>query len=124
MIALLPCSIRALAQRILASLVMPMMAIGCWGMLSSEPRAEDGSVQRGREIAEANCAGCHAIGGTGDSPLAMAPPFRTLHQRYPVESLAEALSEGIVTGHAEMPQFVFESPQIEDFIYYLKSLEK
>jgi len=80
-------------------------------------------VQRGREIVVANCAGCHAIGATGDSPLAMAPPFRIIHQRYPVESLAEALAEGIVTGHAEMPQFVFESPQIEDLIHYLESLE-
>lgn len=98
--------------------------MGCWAGLSIALRAEDGSVQRGREIVEKDCAGCHAIGVTGDSPLAMAPPFRTLHQRYPVESLAEALAEGIVTGHAEMPQFAFESPQIEDLIHYLKSLEK
>ena len=37
------------------------------------------------------------VGIAGKSPLALAPPFRTLHQRYRVESLQEALAEGIVT---------------------------
>ena len=39
--------------------------------------------------------------------MALAPPFRLLPQRYPVEHLAEALAEGIVTGHPAMPQFKF-----------------
>ena len=90
------------------------MAFGYWDLLSVAA-AEIGSVQRGREIAEAKCSGCHAIGQTGDSPFALAPPFRTLHQQYPVESLAEALTENIVTGHPNMPEFAFEPPQIEVF---------
>jgi mono/diheme cytochrome c family protein len=80
--------------------------------------------QRGLVFARANCARCHAIDKAGPSPLALAPPFRTLHLRYPVESLAEALAEGIVTGHAAMPEFRLEPEQISDFIAFLKSLEK
>jgi len=53
-----------------------------------------------------------------------APPFRTLHNRYPVETLEEALAEGIVTAHPTMPEFRFEPDQIEDFIAFLRSLEK
>ena len=59
----------------------------------------EGSPQRGRRFVEAHCARCHAVGRAGPSPLAAAPPFRRLHERYPVEDLKEALAEGIVTGH-------------------------
>jgi cytochrome c len=59
----------------------------------------------------------------GESPLSIAPPFRDLHSRYPVESLAEALGEGIVTGHPTMPEFRLDPDQVENFIAYLKTLE-
>ncbi len=87
-------------------------------------RAEADGVQRGRELARANCARCHSIERSGDSPLKSAPPFRSLHQRYPVENLEEALAEGIVTGHTDMPEFRLEPDQIADFIDFLKALEQ
>jgi mono/diheme cytochrome c family protein len=40
-----------------------------------------------------------------------------------VESLAEALAEGIVTGHPTMPEFALDPAQVNDFVAYLKSLE-
>lgn len=89
-------------------------------------RAEDPgpSVARGRTFAEQHCGSCHALGTSGDSPNPKAPPFRTLHERYPVEQLSEALAEGIRIGHPEMPQFdALDTEQIDDLIAYLKSLE-
>jgi mono/diheme cytochrome c family protein len=83
----------------------------------SDPR-----VQRGRVFAQANCASCHAVGPSGESPLRVAPPFRVLYQRYPAENLAEALAEGIVTGHPSMPQFQLDPGQIRDLIAYLDTL--
>jgi cytochrome c len=83
-------------------------------------------IERGRTLAQRNCATCHAIGRTGSSPYSPAPPFRTLHERYDVEALAEALAEGIVVGHGgarQMPQFVLTPAQIDDLLAYLKSLE-
>ena len=59
-----------------------------------------------------------------ESPLKVAPPFRELHLRYPVDSLAEAFAEGIVTGHPSMPEFRLDPGQIADVIAYLKSLER
>jgi cytochrome c len=71
----------------------------------------------------ANCARCHAIYETGESPLKAAPPFRTLHLRYPVESLEESLAEGTIAGHPAMPEFSFDPGQVGDVIDYLKSLQ-
>jgi uncharacterized protein (DUF433 family) len=44
--------------------------------------------------------------------------------RYPVEDLAEALAEGITTGHPTMPQFQLDPAQINDLIFYLHTLER
>jgi cytochrome c len=83
-----------------------------------------GNTQRGKIIAETNCAGCHAIGPTGESPNPKSPPFRTLSKKFKLDNLEEALAEGITVGHQgmEMPEFQFDPPQIEDFIAYLKSV--
>ena len=79
--------------------------------------------QRGKTFALTNCARCHSIDRVTPSPLKIAPPFRALHKRYPVETLAEALAEGIVTGHPTMPEFRLEPDQIRDLLSYLKTLE-
>ena len=81
------------------------------------------AAQRGLVLVRTNCARCHAIYPVGASPLKIAPPFRTLHQHYPVENLQEPLAEGIVTGHPTMPEFSFDPGQVGDIIAYLKSLE-
>ena len=80
--------------------------------------------QRGLTLATANCAHCHSVDKVTASPLTLAPPFRELHNRYPVESLEEALGEGIVTGHPNMPEFRLDPGQVGDLISYLKWLEK
>jgi cytochrome c len=79
--------------------------------------------QRGKTFALNNCARCHSIDRVTPSPLKIAPPFRTLHQHYPVETLAEAFAEGIVTGHPTMPEFQLDPDQIRDLLSYLKTLE-
>jgi cytochrome c len=81
------------------------------------------AAQRGFVILKTNCSRCHAIGKIGESPLKIAPPFRTLHERYPVEDLEEPLAEGIITGHPTMPEFRFDADQVGDIIAYLKTLE-
>ena len=80
--------------------------------------------QRGQTFVRANCSTCHAIDKVSASPLKIAPPFRELHLRYPVESLQEALVEGIRTGHASMPEFQLDAGQASDVIAYLKTLER
>jgi cytochrome c len=79
--------------------------------------------QRGKTFALNNCAKCHSIDRVSPSPLKIAPPFRALHKRYPIETLGEALAEGISTGHPTMPEFQLETDQIGDLLAYLKTLE-
>jgi cytochrome c len=74
------------------------------------------NAQQGKRLALIYCARCHAIDKVSPSPLKIAPPFRTLHERYPIETLQEALAEGIITGHPTMPEFSFDADQVGDFI--------
>jgi mono/diheme cytochrome c family protein len=81
------------------------------------------AAQRGLVFVRAHCAKCHSVDRVGPSPLGVAPPFRRLHERYPVETLQESLAEGIVTGHPSMPEFQLDPGQVGDVIAYLKTLE-
>lgn len=82
------------------------------------------SEQRGFVFAKNNCARCHSIARFNPSPLRIAPPFRTLHLRYSVDTLAEAFAEGIYTGHPTMPEFRLAPDQISDLLSFLHSLER
>ena len=78
---------------------------------------------RGEKIAQRLCAGCHSIREEGASPMGLAPPFRDLSKRYPIETLAEALAEGIVVGHPAMPRFTFEPREIDALLTYISGLK-
>ena len=85
--------------------------------------AEKDLTDKGKVLVEQNCSRCHAIGKEGDRTHPEAPPFRTLSSRYPIEDLAESLAEGIVSGHPDMPIFVFSPTDVEAIIDYLKSIQ-
>lgn len=91
--------------------------------LAASAIAETDPVEKGRAIAEANCARCHAIGTSGESTLPLAPPFRTLSERYPIEDLEEALAEGIVSGHPAMPEFEFDPDEVDALVAYIQSVQ-
>jgi cytochrome c len=88
------------------------------------PAAAADDLAQGQALLQKNCGECHAIGKTGESPLKQAPAFRTLGQRYPIESLEEALAEGIMSGHPAMPEFSFEADDVGAIIAYLKSIQQ
>lgn len=106
-------------MRILNKVVGAAVLLGCVGA----GEAEVSQTQKGHAFIRENCASCHAVEMTGESPNDKAPPFRTLHLKYPVENLEEALAEGISTGHGDMPEFKLHPAQIGEVIAYLKSLE-
>ena len=102
-----------------------IIALGAAALCSSQPALAQQSpaVQRGLTFVRVHCAQCHAIDKVSESLLAIAPPFRTLHLKYPIEDLARPLAEGIIAGHPTMPQFRLEPDQVADVIAYLKTLE-
>jgi cytochrome c len=95
-------------------------------LLAGNPSAsaQSAAAQRGLTFVRANCAQCHSIDKVSESPLPIAPAFRTLHLKYPIENLERPLSEGIIAGHPTMPQFRLDPDQVRDVIAYLKSLEQ
>jgi cytochrome c len=100
-----------------------MTVIAALLSLAGAHPAAAGNPEQGKRLALLYCAKCHATDKVSPSPLRIAPPFRTLHERYPVGMLQEALGEGIVTGHPTMPEFRFDGDQVDDFIAFLKTLE-
>ena len=100
-----------------------MLAAGL-GLATLGPAAAASDPKRGEMLLTRDCARCHAIGRTGESPQKDAPAFRTLGKRYPVESLEEALGEGIMSGHPDMPEFKFDADDVGAIIAYLKSIQQ
>ena len=114
---------RSSIQRVFQFALALSLALGLAAVASLSP-AQAASVRQGQQLARTYCMKCHAIDKASPSPLSIAPPFRDLHKRYPVEELEESLAEGIMTGHPSMPQFQFDADQVADFIAFLKSLER
>ena len=90
---------------------------------TSANAAEETLIDKGEVLVKENCSRCHAIGKEGDSPHKEAPLFRTLSAKYPIDDLAESLAEGIVSGHPDMPIFVFNPHDVEAIIEYLQSIQ-
>lgn len=81
------------------------------------------AAERGRLLTSTACAGCHATGATGESPMPEATRFREIVNRYPLDQLEEAFAEGLVTAHPAMPGYTFRASEIDDLIAYLESVK-
>lgn len=84
-------------------------------------RADD-TIKRGQALAEKLCSGCHAVGLTDVSKLDKSPPMRDLAKRWKGEQIAEALAEGITTGHKEMPEFRLNPDELDAFLAWFDDL--
>ena len=107
---------------VFVSALLPWMTIA----LPNSALAEEASalVSAGRELVSKHCSACHAIAADDVSRNPQAPAFRTLGKRYPIESLEEALAEGIFTGHEDMPELQFQPRDIQAVISYLQSIQQ
>jgi mono/diheme cytochrome c family protein len=81
-------------------------------------------VDAGRTIAEKLCARCHAIRSGEKSKHGLAPSFPVIAGRYSVWQLQEALAEGIVVGHPDMPKFVFTPRDIDNLLSYMDTFTR
>lgn len=109
-----------------AALVAALAWLGACANTPEPPPAAPtaGNIAEGQRLAEINCASCHAIGTSGESPNPLSPPFRTFSRNYPVNRLEEAFAEGILVGHPSMPEFRLEPAQIEDLLGYIQSIQE
>jgi mono/diheme cytochrome c family protein len=101
-------------------LVILALAVAIPARAAEAPGASEA---RGQALVQRNCGMCHAVGRSGASPNPAAPAFRDLNRRYGIEDLGEALAEGLITGHPEMPEFRFSPAEVDDIIRYLNSIQ-
>jgi len=88
-----------------------------------EEASQEALAADGREIAEAQCASCHAVGPYGESPAPEAPPLRTVLSRYNADVLEDELIQGIQVAHP-MPEFQFSPQSVDALIAYLQSIQE
>lgn len=100
-----------------------LLAIAILAATAGTAFAQSDLRARGALLTQRYCAGCHAVKRTGESPNPAAPPFRDLNSRYRIDSLGEALAEGILTGHPAMPEFKFPPRDVQAVLVYLKSIQ-
>lgn len=99
------------------ALVATAFAAGC-----ARPQGSP-DARIGLQVAEQRCSRCHAIGLTGPSPAADAPPLRDLYKRYPINDLRRAFAEGIEVAHPRMPVFQLSRREVDHLLAYLRSID-
>ena len=110
-------------DRLLVSVVLVLISAGAV-LPQEKPQDKRALESRGQGLLTSNCSRCHAVGRAGNSTHPEAPLFRTLGQRYPIEVLAEALAEGLSSGHPDMPEFRFEIDDVDAILAYLEAIQE
>ena len=87
-------------------------------------QSQSSTIARGESIVQEKCSRCHATGRTDASPNPKALPFREVGKLYPLDHLAEALAEGIITGDNDMPEFKFNPRDVDAIIEYLSAMSQ
>src|SRR5262249_36887975 len=91
-------------------------------LIGRSASADPALVQKGRALAEANCARCHNLESTGDSPFAPAPLFRIISGIYNSSDLERAFAQGLVVDHPAMPEFRMTAEQASALGAFIDSL--
>ena len=89
----------------------------------AEQKVDQMTVEAGGQVVAELCSRCHATSVGEESPHDQAPSLRHISRNYPVERLAEALAEGMMVGHPDMPVFEFDVAEIDQIIAYLNSIQ-
>jgi mono/diheme cytochrome c family protein len=105
--------------RLITGVLGWLLTIGVGSALATEAASPEID---GKALLQKNCARCHSIEATGDSPLKGAPPLRQVYLKYPIEMLQYDLAEGFGSKHRDMPQIQFSSEQADAILDYLGGL--
>jgi mono/diheme cytochrome c family protein len=104
-----------LLKRIIASGVL--LALGACASTQQQ------SLDWGRQLAQGNCATCHAIAPGGGSPNPFAPAFRDLRRTYPLATIEKTFAPGQINDHPPMPSFAMRPEDMRDLLAYIKSVQ-
>ena len=92
-------------------------------LAAAEARAQQPDPRLGRALAQQNCGSCHAVGRTGRSPYAAAPPFRELKARRPGINIIDIVLLAWSRPHREMPDFSFDTANSREILAHIESLQ-
>jgi mono/diheme cytochrome c family protein len=81
------------------------------------------AIGRGRALAAAHCAMCHAVAERGRSLAPTAPPFRSLRPNAPLDEVVDGLTSGADTGHPMMPRLSLTRAQSRDLVAFIRSVQ-
>ncbi len=102
----------------------PIAAVLSLPLLAAAAQAQD-PVHHGRALAKKFCAECHAIGKTGKSPHADAPPFRRLGQLIDLDNFPKrVMIHGLSSNHPDMPQFDMSTRDAVALRNYLRTIQE
>lgn len=107
-------------NRFFSLLAAPALAL----VLAAPPAKAQDPARHGRALVKEFCASCHAIGRSGKSPNAAAPPLRSIGRSYDLDGIAERLQLGISSGHPDMPEFIFDRADARAVQAYLRSIQR
>lgn len=100
-------------------LSMLVMAAALSAAMADDQRE---SAFRGKRMAEANCATCHAIAQVDMSTLRSAPPLREIGGMIAFTRLRNVLTGQVFLEHAIMPDFEPTEAQADDLATYIHSI--
>ena len=108
----------------LALLALSLLTFGCaTGQNAGNGYAPATAAERGRDLAQRRCAGCHALDLQSQSPRMNAPPFREMRIRYNQASFQHRMAEISEGGHYDMPPLRLDPADARDVAAYIESLE-
>lgn len=108
--------------RAIIGAAMALLLVGCAASQADAVPTTESLSSDGRDIAEAQCAACHAVGAYGESSDPAAPHLRSILSRYRANVLEEDLIAGIRVAHP-MPVFQFNPQGVDALIAYLQSIQ-
>ncbi|TFV76596.1 cytochrome c [Bradyrhizobium frederickii] len=100
-----------------------LLAVGVlWSTVS---QALDADQRRAEALLQRMCAECHAVGRTGASPHALAPPFRKLGENKLYDpGFTQRLQDGYSSIHRAMPTARFGRDDAEAVVSYLRAIQE
>lgn len=102
---------------------LSLLTAGC-ATNGSDGVAPSSAAERGRDLAELRCGGCHGLGLYGESPRSPSTPFRDMRRRLTALSLQQRLTDITEGRHYDMPRLGLSASETEDIAAYIESLER
>jgi len=100
-----------------------MLALFWLAAIAGDAMALSALERQGRKLSVRLCAQCHAIGKSGASPRAGAPPLRHLEQRVNLDIFASRLRQGLTSSHQDMPMYRFTREDSRAMVAYLRAIQ-